>query len=72
MEQFLYTFGLNEGSYDNPGTKQVRRLQRFLQGVLIARLRETSLALTLLGRDSYTLSFELDEMDATLTSGWIS
>jgi hypothetical protein len=44
--------------YDNPGPKQVRRLQRFQQPVLIARPRSTNPRLTLVGRQCYKIGFK--------------
>ncbi|KAI1608299.1 P-loop containing nucleoside triphosphate hydrolase protein, partial [Exophiala viscosa] len=71
-ELFFHAFGNTEGQFADPESKQIRRLQRFMQPLIIARPRETNPLLTLVDRDSYKLCFELHPMCEGLVNEYIS
>merc|ERR1711939_138380 len=66
---FFSTFG-GKRRFDDPTIKNTRRLQRFLQPLMICRPRLTLPSLTLVGRVSYQQSFDVDEMDQSLSNAY--
>lgn len=64
---FFHLFGGRSGRWEKPGRTQIKRLQSFLQAVMVCRPRSTDPCLLSKGREDRSIQFDLDRMELGAT-----